>query len=121
MLKFICYFNLIYGGVLLWTYVITDPLYFDYYLIAGLILTLWYNWETLKQLKGLRNRLNKLNRLIGMVTILFGLLLLFSSLGMIKRGATNQITELLILGPVYITFGITAIYLTAKTLKLYKA
>ena len=86
MIKSIAYFNLIVGTILLWTYIKTGPLYYDYYLIIGLGLTIWYNWETLKQLKGQRNSLNKLNFIIGLLTFLFGGLLLLSSLGMIRQG-----------------------------------
>lgn len=89
-IRYVNYFNLISGIVLLWTYIGSHPLYFDYYLIVGFALTIWYNWETLKQLKGQRNKLRKTNYLVGILTILFGLLLLLGGMGMIKEGLSEN-------------------------------
>ena len=120
-IKYLNYFNLICGTVLLWAYLKSLPLYFDYYLIVGFALTIWYNWETLKQLKGQRNKLNRLNYIVGLLTILFGLFLLLAAAGMIKEGLNENSTNAQIsIGALYIPFGLTTIFLTLKTLKYYK-
>jgi uncharacterized membrane protein len=92
----------------------------DYYLIAGLIVTIWYNWETLKQLKGIRNKLNRINYIIGILTLLFGGLLLLVSFAMIKMSMTEDNRAQLTLAALYIIMAITTIFVTIRTLNIYK-
>lgn len=58
-IKYINYINLIGGTILFWTYIRSGPLYYDYYLIIGLGLIIWYNWETLKQFKGQKKQIKQ--------------------------------------------------------------
>lgn len=118
-LKFINYFNLVVGIILIWIYVRSIPLYYDYFFMVGIAGTIWYNWETLKQLKGQRNRLNKLNYIMGILTIVFGVLLILGSIAMINEGLENKNTHVL-MGIFYMPLGITTIFLSLKTLRLYR-
>ncbi len=120
-IKYLNYSNLICGTVLLWTYLKSFPQYLDYLLIIGFTLTIWYNWETLKQLKGQKNKLNRLNYAIGVMTIIFGLLLLLGAAGMIKDGLKeNSTSAKILIGSLYMSFGLVTIFLTLRTLKYYK-
>ena len=118
--KFLNYFNLIVAVVFLLVYANTIRLHYDYVFIIGLILTVWYNWETLKQIKGQRNRLNVLNYAVGILTILFGVLLTLGSIGLIKEGFQSKKVHLL-MGLFYIPLGITTVLLSWRTLKYYKS
>lgn len=117
-LKFIIYFNLTVGFVLLWIHIKAVGLYFDYFVTVGMILTLWYNWETLKRLKGHRNGLNKLIFIIGILTVLFGVTLLVGSILMINDGLKSK-TPQIAMGMVYIPLSLSTIILSLKTLRLY--
>ena len=120
LMKLIIYCNLTIGVVLLGTS-IKGPFSLDYYFIIGLFLTIWYNWETLKQLSGQRNGLNKLNFVIGILTLLFGGLMTLAGLGMIEGeleglGGRGHV----VLGAIDILFGVTTILASLKTLKIYR-
>jgi hypothetical protein len=120
-IKYLNYFNLVCGTILLWTYIRSSPIYFDYYLIVGFALTIWYNWETLKQLKGQTNKLNRVNWIVGLLTIAFGVLLILAGMGMIKEGLKENLNKAQIsMGALYVPFGLTTIFLTLKTLKYFK-
>lgn len=98
--KFLNYFNLVVAIVLLWTYLKSIPLDYDYAFIVGLVLTIWYNWWTLKRIMGQKSTLGKLNYIVGIETILFGALLTIGSIAMIsariseREDAFNQGTTL---------------------------
>jgi hypothetical protein len=66
-IKFINYFNLVIGIVLLGTHLISIPVLYDYSFMAGMVLIIWYNWETLKRLKGERNKLNQITFVVGSI------------------------------------------------------
>lgn len=119
-MNLIIYFNLTISVVLLGT-TISGPFSMDYYFIFGLCLTIWYNWETLKKIRGQRNGLNKLNFIIGILTLLFGGLIILAGLAMIKEeldgsGRRGQI----VLGAINALLGITTILVTLKTLKIFR-
>src|SRR5688572_10550752 len=118
--KFLNYFNLIVAVVYLLVYLNSNRLYYDYLFIIGLVLTVWYNWETLKQIRGQRNRLNTLNYGVGISTILFGILLTLGSIGLITEGFQSKKVHLL-MGLLYTPLGITTVLLTWRTLKYYKS
>ena len=121
MIRYIIYFNLLCGIVLLLIYIKSPAVYYDYYYIAGGCLAIWYNWETLKQLKGQKSSFITMNFIIGLMTILFGVLLILSSLGKIKYEIENSHDKagLLTMG-IRMFFGLTIIFLTGLTLRFYR-
>jgi len=119
--KYINYFNLIAVTILFWVYLKSIPVYYDYYLITGFVLVIWYNWETLKQLMGQRNRLNRLNYFIGILTIVFAIFLITASVGMINIALVRSDNSYATLATFYIIVAITTFFLTIRTLKLYKS
>jgi hypothetical protein len=118
-IKFMNYFNLVAGIILLWIYIRSSLLYYDHVFIVGIALTIWYNWETLKQLKGQRNRLNRLNYIIGTLTVVFGVFLILVSVAMINEGLKDRNTHIT-MGIFYIPLGVTTVLLSLRTLKLYR-
>jgi hypothetical protein len=119
-IKFLNYFNLVVAIVLLWTYLKSIPLYYDYFFIVGLGFTIWYNWWTLKRIMGQKSALGKLNYIVGIVTILFGVLLTVGSIAMISEGSKNEKMHL-IMGLFYIPLGLTTILFSWTTLKYHRA
>jgi hypothetical protein len=120
VIKFLNYFNLTVGIVLLWTYLKSIPLYFDYFFIIGLVLTIWYNWRTLKRIMGQKDSLGKVNYVIGILTILFGVVLTVGSIAMINEGLKNEKMHLM-MGILYIPLGLTTILFSWNTLKYHRA
>jgi hypothetical protein len=118
-IKFINYFNLVIGIVLLGTHLISIPVFYDYSFMAGMVLIIWYNWETLKRLKGERNKLNQITFVVGVLTIVFAVGLILSSIALINEGLKNAKTQV-VMGAIYIPVGLTTIFLSVNTLKLYK-
>jgi hypothetical protein len=119
IIKFLNYFNLIVAIILLWTYLRSFPLYYDYFLIVGLALTIWYNWWTLKRMMGQKSTFGNLNYVIGILTILFGALLTVGSIAMIKEGFENEKMHLA-MGLLYIPLGLTTILFSWTTLKYHR-
>lgn len=117
--KFLNYFNLTVGIILLWTYIKSARLHYDYIFIIGVILTIWYNWEMLKQLGGQKNKLNRLNYIVGFLTIAFGILLTLASIGYIKEGLNGN-NLFVVRGLLEIPLGITTVLLSSRTLKYFK-
>ena len=118
-IKFLNYFNLVVAVVLLWTYLKSIPLYYDYFFIVGLVLTIWYNWWTLKRIMGQKSYLGKLNYIVGIVTILFGSFLTIGSIAMISEGFQNEKVHL-VMGLLYIPLGLTTILFSWTTLKYHR-
>lgn len=118
-IKFLNYFNLIVAIVLLWTHLKSFPLFYDYFYIVGLALTIWYNWWTLKRLMGQKSLLGKLNYVIGILTIFFAVLLTIGSIAMINEGFQNKKMHL-IMGLLYIPLGLTTILFSWTTLKYHR-
>lgn len=95
------------------------PLYYDYLFIVGLVLTIWYNWWTLKRIMGQKTALAKLNYVIGILTIFFGIVLTVGSVAMINEGLQNEKMHL-IMGLLYIPLGLTTILFSWTTLKYHR-
>lgn len=117
--KLLNHFNLVVAIVLLGTYLKSIPLYYDYFFIAGLFLTIWYNWWTLKRIMGQKSVLGKLNYAIGILTMLFGALLTIWSIAMVNEGFKNEKIHL-IMGLMYIPLGFTTILFSWTTLKYHR-
>lgn len=82
-------------------------------------MTIWYNWEMLKQLGGQKNKLNRLNYIVGFLTIAFGILLTLASIGYIKEGLNGN-NLFVVRGLLEIPLGITTVLLSSRTLKYFK-
>jgi hypothetical protein len=117
--KFLNYFNLVVAILFLWTYLNSITLYYDYFFIVGLVLTIWYHWWTLKRMVGQKTPLAKLTYVIGILTILFGVILTAGSIAMINEGFQNKKMHLL-MGLLYIPLGLTTIWFSLSTLKYHR-
>lgn len=82
MIKQLTYINLVYGIIYFFQVTnTTGPTTTGDQLSAlGLILTIVFNWEALKLIKGQKRKLSKFSFSIGLVTILFGGLLIIDSI-----------------------------------------
>jgi hypothetical protein len=90
-------------------------------LSIGLVIALWYNWETSKRLKGLPSTLNKINVLMGVVVLLFAALIASEGFHkiMILDHAGNLAGGLPFLAMAQITLGFSNLLITAKTITIY--
>ena len=90
-------------------------------LAIGLIITLWYNWETLKRLKGLPSKFNKINILTGLVVLLFSALMTAEGYHkiIIRYQFSNLAEGLIFLAIIEIIIGFSNLLITAKTINIY--
>ncbi|NBW36848.1 MAG: hypothetical protein EBR30_17840 [Cytophagia bacterium] len=119
IIKFLNYFNLIVSIIVLWIYIKSYSLYYDYIFISGLVLTIWYNWSTLKRIMGQRIALGNLTYILGIITIFFGALLTLDSFVMIIRGVPDEKLHVA-KGLLYIPLGISITLFSWLTLKYHK-
>lgn len=116
LLKFLNSLNLIAAIVLLGVH-LSDVSY-DYILIIGYGIVIWYNWETYKQLKGLRNKRTIINLVAGVLTILFsGLLIL--NLSMLYTLTKSHTSGILFWSCVHLVFACSVTVLTVLTFRFY--
>ncbi len=90
-------------------------------LAIGLVIALWYNWETLKRLNGQRSILNKFNILIGVIVLLFAALVAsegFNKIIIIDQ-VSNPDTGLLFRALAQIAIGFSNLLITVKTITIY--
>jgi hypothetical protein len=90
-------------------------------LAIGLMVTLWYNWETLKRLKGLPGKFNKINILIGAAVLLFSALMTAEGYHkiIIRYQFSNLAEGLIFLALIEIIIGFSNLLITAKTINIY--
>ncbi len=120
ILKYLAYFNIIYSGLILWTSLTSNSFYQDYLSIILFGITIWYNWETLKQLKGIKNNFNKINYIIGILIIVFSGLFILGLLLMILNGYSKEQKSLMINGIIKLPLGISIFIFTIITLKYFR-
>ena len=115
----LAYFNLIFvAGYFVIELILSSV---NALLASGLVIALWYNWETLKRLKGQASTLNKINILVGVVVLVFAALM--ASEGFYKiiilEQASNQVVGLLFRAFAQIAIGFANLLITVKTITIY--
>lgn len=92
MIRRLTYFNLIYGIALFAQ--LGNSISFNgtgsQVTILGVIITIWYNWESLKVIKEQKKRLGKLGLTLGVLTFLFSALLFVSNLFRMERSVNIE-------------------------------
>lgn len=123
MIRRLTYFNLIYGIALFAQ--LGNSISFNgtgsQVTILGVIITIWYNWESLKVIKEQKKRLGKLGLTLGVLTFLFSALLFVSNLFRMQRSVNIEDMRwaILLLSILEIIFTITVMIQVICTVKKY--
>jgi hypothetical protein len=123
MIRRLTYFNLIYGIALFAQ--LGNSISFNgtssQVTILGVIITIWYNWESLKVIKEQKKRLGKLGLTLGVLTFLFSALLFISNLFRMQRSVNIEDMRwaILLLSILEIIFTITVMIQVIWTVKKY--
>lgn len=87
----------------------------------GFLLTIWYNWATLKRMMGQPSNLNVLNLIVGLLIIFFASLLIDTGVHKIRISQTGgkMAKALIFLALTEIVFGTTILLQTVRTMRLF--
>lgn len=122
MLNRVSYFNIIVALIYLATLVNTTHIFSNSIFFYGFILTIGYNWTTIRILLGQAIRWERIFLSIGILTLLFGVLMIVD--GAYKVVAPGGIEEmkngLRFLAVIDSVFGSTVTYQAIRTLGLKK-
>lgn len=117
--RYVAYFNVVYGIILLWVYVSDTPIYYDYFLIVGLlVIATWFSWDTVTRLKRQVSKLSQLYFIVAILTLFAGGLIIFWGVKMIDVGLAREDDKRhSVLGFFYLPFGVSSVYLAIRMLR----
>jgi hypothetical protein len=123
MLNRVSYFNIIVALIYLATLVNTTHIFSNSIFFYGFILTIGYNWTTIRILLGQAIRWERIIPSIGIITLLFGILMMVDGVYkvVVPGGIDEMKNGLLFLAVVDSVFGSTVAYQAIRTLRLKKA
>jgi hypothetical protein len=121
MLKRIAYFNIL-GALVYISALLSSPDIFPNKIFPiGLLLTIYYNWTSIKRLMQLPIKWKKSVIAIGMVVLLFGILLLMDGLyKLIVGSAIDDFARVIVcIALMHVVLGTTVILQVVKSIRLY--